>query len=62
MHVMFILMGFSLLAASGFLIAYLWAVRNGQFDDRVTPAFRILFDDKPKSRQAQQDALEEGGD
>jgi cbb3-type cytochrome oxidase maturation protein len=62
MHVMFILMGFSLLAASGFLIAYLWAVRNGQFDDRVTPAFRILFDDKPKAGQAQHDALEEGGD
>lgn len=49
MHVMFILMGFSLLAAIGFLIAFLWAVKRGQFDDRVTPAIRILFDDKPKA-------------
>ncbi len=35
----------SLLLAAGFLIAYLRAARDGQFDDDYTPAIRMLFDD-----------------
>lgn len=35
----------SLLLAAGFLLAYLRAARNGQFDDEYTPAIRMLFDD-----------------
>jgi cbb3-type cytochrome oxidase maturation protein len=35
----------SLLLAAGFLLAYLQAARNGQFDDDYTPSVRILFDD-----------------
>jgi len=31
--------------AAGFLIAFVWAVRTGQYDDTVSPALRILFDD-----------------
>ena len=31
--------------AVGFLVAFLWAVRSGQFDDTCTPAIRMLFDD-----------------
>jgi cbb3-type cytochrome oxidase maturation protein len=42
-----VLIGFSMLVAGGFLIAFLWAVRTGQFDDRRTPSIRMLFDDKP---------------
>jgi len=30
--------------ASGFLIAFVWAVRSGQFDDTCTPAVRMLLD------------------
>jgi len=30
--------------AGGFLLAFLWAVRSGQFDDTCTPAIRMLFD------------------
>jgi cbb3-type cytochrome oxidase maturation protein len=30
--------------AAGFLGAFVWAVRSGQFDDTCTPAVRILFD------------------
>ncbi len=45
MHVMFILIGFSLLVALIFLGLYLWAVRTGQYDDKVTPSIRMLFDD-----------------
>lgn len=33
--------------AMGFLIAFAWAVRSGQFDDVVSPAYRVLFDDTP---------------
>lgn len=35
----------SLFIAGGFLIAFLWSVRDGQFDDDYSPAHRILFDD-----------------
>ena len=33
------------LVAGGFLIAFAWAVRSGQFDDTTTPAVRVLFED-----------------
>jgi len=52
---MFILFGLiiiSLLVATGFLIAFLWAVKNGQFDDDYTPSVRMLFDDEPAADQA----------
>ena len=31
--------------AAGFLAAFVWAVRSGQFDDTSTPAVRVLFDE-----------------
>lgn len=31
--------------AGGFLAAFAWAVRAGQFDDTATPPVRILLDD-----------------
>jgi len=46
MSVIFILIGFSLLVAAGFLVAFLWAVKNGQYDDDYTPSVRMLFDDE----------------
>ena len=45
MEVMYLLIAFSLIIASGFLGAFIWAVRNGQFDDRDTPSIRMLVDD-----------------
>jgi cbb3-type cytochrome oxidase maturation protein len=45
MKIMLLLILISLLLAAGFLLAYLRAVRDGQFDDDYTPAIRILFDD-----------------
>jgi cbb3-type cytochrome oxidase maturation protein len=32
------------IVASGFLAAFVWAVRAGQFDDLWTPAIRVLLD------------------
>ena len=50
MSVMVVLIGFSLTVATGFLIAFLWAVKSGQYDDKYTPSVRILFDnDKPQN-------------
>jgi cbb3-type cytochrome oxidase maturation protein len=45
MNIFYLLIGVSLFAALIFLGAFIWAVRNGQFDDQETPARRILFDD-----------------
>jgi len=45
MSVIAVLIICSLLVASGFLIAFLWAVRSGQYEDKYTPSVRILFDD-----------------
>ena len=45
MSAMFFLVLASLSVAVGFLIAFLWAVKSGQFDDKYTPKIRILFDD-----------------
>jgi len=39
------------LVAGGFLIAFIWAVRSGQYDDDYTPSVRMLFDDfKPTAK------------
>ena len=52
MEIIVLLILISLLVASGFLLAYLWANRSGQFDDEYTPSIRILFDDSPPSEAA----------
>ncbi|WP_372775704.1 cbb3-type cytochrome oxidase assembly protein CcoS [Mangrovibacterium sp.] len=45
MSVLFILVIIGIIVASLFLIAFIWAVRSGQYDDTYTPSIRILFDD-----------------
>ena len=45
MNIFYLLIGVSLFAALICLGAFIWAVRNGQFDDDETPSIRILFDD-----------------
>lgn len=59
MSVIFILIGISLLVAGGFLIAFLWAVRNGQYEDDYTPSVRILFDDDPSSSEPSNNKAED---
>jgi cbb3-type cytochrome oxidase maturation protein len=46
MSVMIIILIISMSIAGGFLIAFLWSVKNGQFDDDFSPAQRAIFDDK----------------
>jgi cbb3-type cytochrome oxidase maturation protein len=43
---MLLLIGASILVALGFLLAFLWSVKNGQYDDDYTPSIRMLFDNE----------------
>ncbi len=46
MSVILILIICSLLVSIGFLAAFFWSVNNGQYDDDISPAVRILNDDE----------------
>jgi cbb3-type cytochrome oxidase maturation protein len=47
-----VLIGFSLAVAIFFLVAFIWAVKTGQYDDKYTPSVRILFDNnKPQQNK-----------
>jgi len=45
MSVLFLLLPLGLLLSGSATVAFIWAVRRGQFDDTQTPAVRILSDD-----------------
>lgn len=45
MSVILVLIGASLVVATGFLLAFVWSVRNGQYEDRYTPSVRMLFEE-----------------
>ena len=50
MSIIILLAIIGILVAGGFLVAFLWAVKSGQYDDTESPAMRMLFDDtKPKA-------------
>ncbi len=63
MSVVFILVFAAIIMAGAFLIAFIWSVKNGQYEDTYTPSVRILFDDPPvkeaKSRSDQSQLEEE---
>ena len=46
MSVIYVLLIISILIAVVFLIAFIVAVKNGQFDDDYTPSVRMLFEDE----------------
>lgn len=50
MEVMVVLIFFSIIVAAGFLVAFLWACKNGQFDDLLTPSIRMLFENRSKQK------------
>lgn len=59
MSALFIMIGASLILAVGFLIAFLWAVRKGQYEDDYSPAVRILFDNELHSKKESTTTTEE---
>jgi cbb3-type cytochrome oxidase maturation protein len=48
MSVIYLLISISILVAICFFIAFIKAVRSGQYDDDYTPSVRMLFDDELK--------------
>ena len=51
MSALFVLIGISLIVAIGFLCAFLWAVKQGQYEDDYTPSVRILFEDESTEKK-----------
>ncbi|MBP1841560.1 cbb3-type cytochrome oxidase assembly protein CcoS [Formosa algae] len=46
MSVIYILLGVSVIVALIFFAAFIFAVKNGQYDDSYTPSVRMLFEDE----------------
>ncbi len=58
MDIIYLMIPLAVLLLTVIVVAFLWAVRSGQFDDLEGPANRILFDDdddllvpKPKKKK-----------
>ena len=46
MSVIYILLAISIIVAIVFFVAFIVAVKRGQFDDSYTPSVRMLFEDE----------------
>lgn len=51
MSALFVLIGCSLLIAGSFLAAFIWSIKNGQYEDDYTPSIRILLDEEKNKNQ-----------
>ena len=52
MNVLILLLIASITIAGIFLVAFLWSVKSGQYDDEVSPPMRMLFNDTaPKDKE-----------
>lgn len=59
MSVVFVLVFVAIIIASVFLFAFIWSVKDGQYDDTYTPSVRILFDEPiKKGEDARTDQLQ----
>ena len=54
MNVIYLLLPIALLLAFVFVIFYLWAAKNDQFEDLESPAYRILLDDPPPRESSEE--------
>ncbi len=50
MIIIFLLIPLSIVVAAGFLWAFIWAVRTGQYEDTCTPSLRMLMDETAAKR------------
>jgi cbb3-type cytochrome oxidase maturation protein len=50
MSVIFLLIPLSIVIATVFLLAFIWAVRSGQYEDTCTPSMRLLLDEQKPGR------------
>lgn len=51
MEVIYLLLSISILIAIAFLLAFIWSVKKGQYEDVVSPSIRILYDDQNSNKQ-----------
>lgn len=51
MLIIILTISISLVLAGVFAAAFIWSARNGQYNDLVTPAHRMLIDDKKKKAE-----------
>ena len=51
MSAIILLLIVSISVASLFLLAFIWSVKDGQYDDEVSPPMRILFDNKDAANE-----------
>jgi len=54
MSVIYLLITISIIIAVCFFIAFVKAVKSGQYDDDYTPSVRMLFDDELKKTNENQ--------
>lgn len=57
MSAIYLLIAASFVVAAGFLAAFMWSVKNGQYEDSYSPSVRILFDDKLKQQESNKSTL-----
>lgn len=50
MGVIVVLVVASLIIALGFLGAFIWSVKKGQFEDNYTPSVRMLFENEVEQK------------
>ena len=48
MEIVFLLLPLALIFVSAAVVAFLWALKRGQFDDLETPSLRMLHDDQQR--------------
>lgn len=53
MSVIYILLSISVIVAIIFFVAFLVAVKSGQYDDTYTPSIRMLFEDELKKEKTE---------
>ncbi len=46
MSIIYVLITVSVIVAVIFFVAFVYSVKNGQYDDTYTPSVRMLFDDE----------------
>lgn len=57
MSAIYLLIAASFVVAVGFLAAFMWSVKNGQYEDSYSPSVRILFEDKVKQPESNKSTL-----
>jgi cbb3-type cytochrome oxidase maturation protein len=50
MNIIYFLLPLALILGAVFVAFFVWATKNGQYDDLDTPAKRMLFDDENQTK------------